>query len=253
MLARLQLPFAGPDSRTTARAYDKLRARACLERHNVPVPTTVALPSEQPEGRADDREALAARMLGWPAVLKPRFASHQRGLVTLETSDAVADVLTGRVPPPLAGPYLLERTLRGAIEVQVVLVEGRVLGCMQVERGARASGEPCTVLTCPPELSRSALRGVENLARNAAAALGLGHAPTRVDVLMSVRHNEAVLEVEPLPPLHRDGVVALVARSAGVSYEALVAGMIHRMVLERSGSKALAPRLMVAEPQRLAL
>ncbi|MCA9713834.1 MAG: hypothetical protein KC468_03960 [Myxococcales bacterium] len=242
LLERAGVPYAGPNSRTTARAFDKLRARACLAEHNVPVPTTVDLGGG--DARGDDRTALPARMIGWPAVLKPRFGSQQRGLVHLEDQAAVADVLSGATRPSLPGPHLLERTIRGALEVQVVLFEGRVLGSMQIERTPSAN-----LLSCPPELARSSLRGVENLARNAAAALGLGQAPTRVDVLLSVRHNEVVLEVEPLPPLHRDGVVALVARSAGISYESLVARVIHRMVVERSGRS---PRVRPSEASALA-
>jgi hypothetical protein len=42
-----------------------------------------------------------------------------------------------------------------------------------------------------------------------------------------------VLEVEPLPPLHRDGVVALVARAAGLSHAELVARLVSLPALGR--------------------
>ena len=68
-------------------------------------------------------------------------------------------------------------------------------------------------------------------------ALGLTRGPLRVDLIASTRHNEAVLEVEAVPPLHRDSVVARVARAAGLPYPELVARVIEsspRAVLRTS-------------------
>jgi D-alanine-D-alanine ligase-like ATP-grasp enzyme len=62
-------------------------------------------------------------------------------------------------------------------------------------------------------------------------ALGLHSGVTRVDVMLHPRHNELILEVEPLPPLHRDGVVARVAAAAGLSYDALIGRLVDPLLL----------------------
>ena len=60
-------------------------------------------------------------------------------------------------------------------------------------------------------------------------ALGLHDGLSRVDILLNPRGNEIVLEVEPLPPLHKDGVVSRVARAAGLHHEHLVAELLQRI------------------------
>ena len=126
------------------------------------------------------------------------------------------------------GGWLLERAVAGR-EIQVVLLDGRILGAMEVERDPAAPRQICAMV-CPPSLSRSRRHGIDNLALHAAGALGLTRGPARVDLILHERHNEVILEVEPLPPLHQAGVVAKVARAAGLSYDQLVSAIIHDLV-----------------------
>ena len=85
-------------------------------------------------------------------------------------------------------------------------------------------------MTCPPAVTRSQLKGLTNLAEHAGRALGLTRGAARVDILVHPRHNEVILEAEPCPALHRAGVVAKVARAAGLSYETLVAELLRGLV-----------------------
>lgn len=211
-----QIPFVGPSAQAAALAYDKLRARQILAYHSLPVPPTLSLGGETPS-------ATALGLLGWPCVLKPRRGSHGSGIRLLEDAAAVHDAAARQ-----EGEFLLERAILGR-EVQVVLLHGRALGAMEVDRDP-ASPAQIRAMTCPPALSRSQLRGICNLAEHAGRALGIDRGATRVDILLHPRHNEVVLEVEPLPALHRDGVVAKVARAAGLRYESLVAGLLRDLV-----------------------
>jgi D-alanine-D-alanine ligase-like ATP-grasp enzyme len=97
------------------------------------------------------------------------------------------------------------------------------LGVAELERSFDERGPQTTSMVCPPDLTPTQRAGVINLARRAAAALQLGDGPTCVDLIVSERDNEVVLEVEPLPPLHRAGIVARVARASGLSYPRLCA------------------------------
>jgi D-alanine-D-alanine ligase len=203
------IPHTGPSAAATALAFDKLRARQILGCHSLPVPTSLALDP------ALDARGLA--LLGWPAVLKPRRGSLGAGVRFLDDPAAVTAATGDRT-----GEWLVERAVAGR-EIQVVVLDGVVLGAMEVEH--TDPGQICA-MTCPPALTRSRRHGIDHLATRAAAALGLTRGPVRVDILLHERHNEVILEVEPLPPLHRAGVVAKVALAAGLQYDALVARMI---------------------------
>ncbi|MDC0667467.1 hypothetical protein [Nannocystis radixulma] len=220
LLELRKIPFVGPSAQVTGLAYDKLRARQILAYHSLPVPTTVALGGAEPPSRH------AIGLLGWPCVLKPRRGSHAAGVRLLADADAVARATEAADAD--AGEMLLERAVLGR-EVQVVLLHGKVLGAMEVVREADDLAQ-IRAMTCPPGLTRSQLKGIGNLAEHATRALGLVRGAARVDILVHPRHNEVVLEAEPCPDLRRVGVVARVARAAGLRYEALVQELLRGLV-----------------------
>jgi D-alanine-D-alanine ligase len=214
------LPYSGPSGTAAALAFDKVRARQLMAYHNLPVPAAVAL---GPGRKADER---ALELLGWPCVVKPRRGAHGEGISRLESALGVRAALEHALE--VDQEVLLEREVEGR-ELQVVLLDDRVLGVAEVSRGADAAVVETTLP--PSDLPRGRRDGVENLARRATVALGLQGGVTRVDVMLHPRHNELILEVEPLPPLHRDGVVARVAHAAGLSYDALVARLVDPLLL----------------------
>jgi D-alanine-D-alanine ligase len=124
---------------------------------------------------------------------------------------------------------VLERAIHGC-EIQVVVLGTRVLGSAEILAPTGPDGAGAS-LVCPPHVSRGRLDGIHALARRAVAALGLEHGLSRVDVMVTPRHNEVVLEVEPLPSLCRDGVVARVAAAVGIAYEDLVRLVVDRVRL----------------------
>lgn len=213
------LPFDGPCGTAAATAFDKVRSRQLLAYHNLPVPVAVAL---GPGRRADER---ALELLGWPCVVKPRRGAHGEGISLLESAQGVRAAIEHALE--IDHEVILERAVEGR-ELQVVLLGERVLGVAEVRRPL---GGEIMEMCCPAPLSRGRRDGVENLARQAVRALGLGTGPTRVDIVLHPRHNEMILEVEPLPPLHRESVVARVAHAAGLSYDALVSRLVDPLLL----------------------
>lgn len=219
LLAARQIPYVGPSAAAVGLAFDKVRARQMLAYHNVPVLPAVAI------GRDMKTHERALALLGWPCVLKPRRAAHGLGVTLLTDPTQVRTAIERALD--LDHELVLERATEGT-EVQVVLLGDRVLGAAEiVGRSERAPGDQIL----PPRLSRARLDGIGHIARRAVAALGLHDGVTRVDLMVSERHNEVVLEVEPLPVLSRDGVVARVAKAAGIAYDALVAMLTDRLVL----------------------
>ena len=224
----LSWPSEGSRSRArrqgiTSLLFDKLRSRELLSQNNLPVPSSVSL---HPELKTD-REAV--EMLGWPCVLKPRHGALGFGVTRLESLEAIAEA-SARAHR-LDRELLLERAIGGP-EVQVVMLGSEVLGSMEVHRRRDAKGGLCEEMQCPPGLPPARLRGIEQLAKRAVEALGIEHELTRVDILCSPRHNEVILEVEALPPLHRDSVVARVMRAHGFPYEALLARLVAELQLQ---------------------
>jgi D-alanine-D-alanine ligase len=223
LLTMRSVPFAGPAAAAVALAFDKVRSRQMLAYHNIPVPAAVALGG----GRKPSERAL--ELLGWPCVVKPRRGSGGLGVALLRSVEQLREAFDRALD--VDDELVLERAMDG-IEVQVVLVGDRVLGSVELTRSLETTCPGAARdMICPPRLGRARLEGIHSMARRAVAALGLEHGLSRVDVLVTDRHNEVVLEVEPLPPLHRDGVVARVARAAGFSYEALVGELADRIML----------------------
>lgn len=229
LLTMRGIPFAGPRASATALAFDKVRARQVLAYHNLPVPATIAL------GHDQDVDRRALDLLGWPCVLKPRRGANGRGVTRLERIDAVESAVDRALD--IDDELVLERACDGP-EVQVVVWRDQVLGTMMIE--------PDGSMVCPPELSRSRQDGLHHLALRAARSLGLERGLSRVDILVSPRHNEVVLEVEPLPDLHREGVVARVARAAGMDHQALVMALLAELstTTARARGRELEPAVL---------
>ena len=234
MLAMRGIAYSGPDASAVSLAFDKIRARQMLAYHNLPVPPAIAM------GRGARTSDRALELLGWPCFIKPRHGAHGLGVSLLTDADEVETALLRAMD--INEQVVLERAEAGR-EIQVVLCGERVLGAAEVVRGSPSG--PFTATQCPPDLSRGRLDGAFNLARRAVSALGLSNGLTRVDLIVSDRHNEKILEVEPLPSLARDGVAARVALAAGLSYLELVDVLVDRLptFLGRNLS-GLAGRLM---------
>lgn len=204
------LPVLGAEPQAIATAYDKLLCRQRLSFRNLPVPRSVALSAD----RAASIRAL--EQLGWPAVLKPRRGAAGAGVMLLG-SPRDLDALASLEPE-----LLVERRMLGR-EISVVLLDGALLGMAEVTREIGPGGSKLRSVTVPPKLDPIARRGLANVAVRAARELGLDAGPTCVDLILSPRDNEVILEVEPLPPVHRDSLVARVARAEGLSYPELFA------------------------------
>ena len=199
------LPYSGPGPAACALAFDKVRSRQLLAYHNLPVPAAVALGRE----RGVDKRAI--ELLGWPCYLKPRRGEGGEGVSRVDALNAVESALAEALE--VDDELVLERAVEGN-EYQAVCFGDRVLGIMQL----RDSSLGVQMVT-PPALTRARLDGLENLARRAVTALGVDHGFPRVDMLVSARHNELLLEVEACPPLGPESVVRRIARAAGLSWE----------------------------------
>jgi D-alanine-D-alanine ligase len=215
MLEVLGVPYTGSGVLASALAMDKLKAKELFRLHNVPTPPYYVA------GREDlEHLEQVHGSFGFPAIVKPRREGSSIGLAK------VANLLELHAAVERALEYdehaLVERFVK-AMEVHVGILDGRVLGAIEV---APKSGlydyaakytAGLTEYVCPPRLHATRLRGVTNLAERAARALACSGA-CRVDLLVTEGENEYVLEVNTLPGMTATSLLPKIAAAAGVDY-----------------------------------
>jgi D-alanine-D-alanine ligase len=240
MLELLGVPYTGSSVLASALAMDKLKAKELFRLHNVPTPPYYV-------ATARDREDLAELhgSFGFPCIVKPRGEGSSVGLTKAhDLAELTAGVDLALSHDSCA---LVERYVK-AMEVHVGLLDGRVLGAIEV---APKSGlydytskytAGATEYVCPPRLAPTRARGVMNLAERAANALGCGGA-CRVDLLVTEGENEYVLEVNTLPGMTPTSLLPKIAAAAGIDYpslcEAILEGAkLHAGMARREASTA---------------
>jgi len=120
---------------------------------------------------------------------------------------------------------LVERFVR-AMEVHVGVLDGRVLGAIEVVSKSGVYDYHAKYTTgatdyiCPPRLTGTRMGGVLHLAERAVRALGCSGA-VRVDLLVTEGENEYVLEVNTLPGMTETSLLPQIAQAAGLDYGAL--------------------------------
>ncbi len=218
LLELMGVPYTGSGVLASALAMDKLKAKEMFRLHNVPTPPYYVA------SRTDlgDLEELHGSF-GFPAIVKPRREGSSVGLCKVESLGELA----GAVEQALAfdDQVLVERFIR-ATEVHVGILDGRVLGAIEVKpknglydyRAKYTAG--MTEYVCPPRLPATRLRGVMNLAERAARALSCTGA-CRVDLLVTEGENEYVLEVNTLPGMTPTSLLPKIAQAAGIDYPSL--------------------------------
>jgi D-alanine-D-alanine ligase len=207
---------------------DKLKAKEMFRLHNVPTPPYYAATALDLAGAGanggdlDSLEDLHASF-GFPVIVKPRGEGSSVGLTKAHD---MAELARGIELATMHDTFALVERYIKAMEVHVGLLDGRVLGAIEVvpKRGlydyASKYTAGATDYICPPRLSATRARGVMNLAERAARALGCAGA-CRVDLLVTEGENEYVLEVNTLPGMTPTSLLPKIAASSGMDYATL--------------------------------
>ena len=224
MLELMGIPYTGSAVLGSALAMDKLKAKEMFRLHNIPTPpyyvaTDADLASD------DDSEQLRELhgSFGYPVIVKPRSEGSSIGLAKANDLTELKAAIETALEHDRAA--LVERYIK-ATEVHVGVLDGRVLGCIEV---APKSGiydydskytAGATDYIIPPRFSATRARGVMNLAERAVRALGCTGA-VRVDLLVTEGENEYVLEVNTLPGMTETSLLPKIADHAGIAYDEL--------------------------------
>ncbi len=218
LLELLGIPYTGSSVLASALAMDKLKSKELFRLHNVPTPPYYLA------SRADLADLAEVHgSFGFPVIVKPRSEGSSVGVSKARDLRELEDAIEGALAhDPFA---LVERYVR-AMEVHVGILDGRVLGAIEIvpRSGfydyASKYTPGATEYICPPRLSSTRARGVMNLAERAARALGCSGA-VRVDLLVTEGENEYALEVNTLPGMTPTSLLPKIAASVGIDYAAL--------------------------------
>ncbi|RYE86973.1 MAG: D-alanine--D-alanine ligase [Myxococcales bacterium] len=231
----LGIPYTGSSVLASALAMDKAKAKELFRLHNVPTPGAYVI--EDTDDLADLEEMHGG--FGFPVMVKPCREGSSLGLARANTMTELAAAVAEALEHDRT--VLVERFAKGR-EVTVGLLDGRVLGCLEV---APKSGvydfeskytPGMTEYFVPARLTATRQRGVLNLAERAARALGCGGA-VRVDLVVSDDENEVVLEVNTLPGMTATSLLPRIAAAAGYDFGHLCEAIVEGATLHNQGAR----------------
>jgi D-alanine-D-alanine ligase len=236
MLEMMGIPYTGSSVLGSALAMDKLKAKEMFRLHNIPTPPYYVA-SEVDLLELDEVHG----SFGFPVIVKPRSEGSSVGLALANDFEELRAGLEAALDHDRYA--LVERYVK-ATEVHVGILDGRVLGAIEVapKRGLYdytakyTAGETDYIL--PPRIAPTRVRGVMNLAERAARALGCTGA-CRVDLLVTEGENEYVLEVNTLPGMTPTSLLPKIADSAGLDYATLCEAILESATLH---SAAMMPK-----------
>ena len=210
LLEVLGIPYTGSSVMSSALAMDKLKSKELFRLHNVPTPPyyTVEGPS------AVEHIADLHGSFGFPVVVKPR---REGSSVGVSCAANMSELLAGLERAMAHDDAVIVERFIASREVHVAILDGRVLGGVEVTRGGpkaldtQGSADRFTPIR---------YRGILNLGERAAQALDTT-GPVRVDVLVTEGQNEYVLDVNTMPSLSPSALLPKMAAAAGFCFSDL--------------------------------
>jgi D-alanine-D-alanine ligase len=253
LLELMGIPYTGSDVLSSALAMNKAKAKEIFRLHNLATPAYYTLHRSRAEQIAEEHAGF-----GFPAVVKPCGEGSSVGvsivqdLAELETACEAAFRFDDEL--------LIERYIEGA-EISVGILHDRALSAIEIapreafyDYGAKYTPGR-SEYHLPARLSPERYRGVMTQALLAHQALGCTGA-TRVDMIVSERGNEAILEVNTLPGMTPTSLLPKMAHHAGMSFAELCEQILGGAHLSASGRSRQDRRMRDQEyegPERRAL
>ena len=250
MLELMGIEYTGSAVLPSALAMDKLKAKEMFRLHNVPTPPYYMATKQDllDDELAVDHLAELHGSFGFPVIVKPRNEGSSVGLAKANDLRELRAAIEAALEHDRF--VLVERFIK-ATEVHVGILDGRVLGCIEVAPKSglydyEAKYTPgATEYIIPPRIAATRTRGIMNLAERAVRALGCTGA-VRVDLLVTEGENEYVLEVNTLPGMTPTSLLPKIAAHAGIEYGALCEMILEGATLHSN----IHPRSRAAEGRR---
>jgi D-alanine-D-alanine ligase len=211
LLELLGIPYTGSGVLASGLAMNRAKTKEVLRLHNLPTAPGYTICAEGPGALADTHGAF-----GFPVVVRPVGIASPLGPTVardeLELESALDDTFR------MDDEALVERLIDGR-RVCVGVMDGEPLGAIEVPapglRPLRLAGGPASKLTT------ARYRSLLRLATSAYEALGCEGAAC-VELVVSERLNEVVVDVDTNPLLAPTAPLARIAQLAGTTFSELV-------------------------------
>lgn len=259
LLELLGIPYTGSGVLASSLAMNKAKAKEIFRWHNLPTAPGYLIDAG---GEAlDDGGAILSPAdvaaahggFGFPVVVKPAGEGSSLGVEIARDEMELETAVEGALR--FDDQVLVERLIEGR-EISVGILDGKPLGAVEIfpHRGYHDFRSKVVFdagdYHLPARLSPERYRSVLRLATLAHEALGCEGA-TRVDLIVSDKGNEVILEVNTLPGLAERSLLARIAEGAGLAFpdlvEEILAGARLRAHGHRRERRALAASFLGAE------
>jgi D-alanine-D-alanine ligase len=234
LLEVLGIPYTGSGVLASGLAMNKAKAKEIFRLHNLPTAPGYVVQADSGEDAIENHGSF-----GFPVVVKPAGEGSSLGIRVardeLELEAAIEEALR------FDDDVLVERFVEGR-EISVGVLDGKALGAVEVapKRGFYDFHSKYTAgradYHLPARLSPERYRSALRLGALAHDALGCEGA-TRVDLIVSERGNEVVLEVNTLPGMTPSSLLPKIARGAGLSFADLVEEVLKGARLRAHGHR----------------
>ena len=219
LLEILGIPYTGSDVLASALAMNKVKAKEIFRLHNLPTPPYYVVCKEEAEGLREGHGTF-----GFPAVVKPCGEGSSVGVAVVRDLDELEAACEAALR--FDDEVLVERYIAGR-EVSVGILHDQAMGAIEIvpQKGFYDYGAKYTPgrseYHLPARLSAERYRGVLTQALLAHRALGCAGA-TRVDMIVSEKGNEYLLEVNTIPGMTPTSLLPKIAYHAGLEFGDLV-------------------------------
>jgi D-alanine-D-alanine ligase len=230
MLEIMGISYTGSGVLASALAMDKVASKKIFLYHRIPVPPFRIITREElnvgGEGKGPSHLASypSPGGLKLPVVVKPSTEGSSVGVEIAKDKKAFHAALHAAFR--FGDTVLIEKYIRGR-EVQIAILDDRVLGGVEVRPSREFYNYEAkytaglTQYIFPPELDRKTSRKAEAAALAAHRALGCSGA-TRVDLIIDIRSNPFVLEVNTIPGMTETSLLPKIAKNAGLEFHQLI-------------------------------
>jgi D-alanine-D-alanine ligase len=225
LLEMMGLPYTGSGVLASALAMDKIKTKEVLRLRNLPTPP--AYTCERP-GEVDPHQLHGE--FGYPCVVKPNDCGSSVGVTVVRDPVELGPAIEEAAQ--FSGRVLVERYLEGR-ELSVAVLDGTALGAIEIAPAAGLYDYASKYTPgrseyhFPARLSPERYRGVLELAEQAHQVVGAAGI-TRVDMRVSDRGNEAILEINTLPGLTPTSLVPKIAHGCGIEFGELCEQILRR-------------------------
>jgi D-alanine-D-alanine ligase len=224
LLELIRMPYTGSSLVASAVSMDKQLTRDLLKAAGLPVAQGVVL----------EKEARALPT-GWevPLVVKPVNEGSSVGVSVVGRAADMEDALATAFA--LCPRVLVERFVEGK-EVQVALLNDRVLGAIEIEPlrvfydYQAKYEEGCAIHHIPPRISDAERDLVLDLGARAYRAVGCAGL-ARVDLILPQTGDPVILEVNTSPGMTELSLAPEIAAHAGLPFDTLVAEVMNSATL----------------------